>query len=76
MFSKGMIIFSVITGVIGTVCAVIGLVDQVKNGDRRAAIQGCATGLTLGNYLKSMPNNDLEDKIIEATKKELKKWEK
>jgi len=44
MYSKGFIIFSITTGLIGTACSVITAIDQVKNGDRRAAITGEAAG--------------------------------
>lgn len=44
MFSKGFIIFSVVTGLVGTACSVITAVDQVKNGDRRAVLTGEAAG--------------------------------
>lgn len=44
MYSKGFMIFSVATGVIGTACSVIMAIDQIKNGDRRAAITGEAAG--------------------------------
>lgn len=44
MYSKGFMIFSIATGLIGTACSVITAVDQVKNGDRRAAITGEAAG--------------------------------
>lgn len=44
MFSKGFMIFSIVTGLIGTACSVATAIDQVKNGDRRAAIAGDAAG--------------------------------
>lgn len=44
MFSKGFMIFSIATGLVGTACSIITVVDQVKNGDKRAAITGDAAG--------------------------------
>ena len=44
MFSIGFMIFSIATGLIGTACSVITAVDQIKNGDKRAAITGEAAG--------------------------------
>ena len=44
MFSKGFMIFSIATGLVGTACSIITVVDQVKNGDKRAAITGEAAG--------------------------------
>lgn len=44
MFSKGFMIFSIVTGLIGTACSVVTAVDQVKNGDRRAILTGEAAG--------------------------------
>lgn len=44
MYGKGILIFGVVTGVITTLCSVVGTVDQIKNGDKRAAIAGAACG--------------------------------
>ena len=45
--NKGFMIFSIVTGVIGTVCSVATAVDQIKNGDRRAMLTGQAAGETI-----------------------------
>lgn len=41
---KGFMIFSVITGVASLAISGITAIDQIKNGDRRAAIAGDAAG--------------------------------
>lgn len=42
--NKGFMIFSIVTGAITTVATVATAVDQIKNGDKRAAITGDAAG--------------------------------
>lgn len=51
MFSRSMIIFTVVTGVVTTVAAVVSTVDQLINGDRRAAIAGDAAGKAVAGKL-------------------------
>ena len=62
MFSKGMIIFTIVTGIVTTVAAVVGTVDQVINGDRRAAIAGNEAGKAIAS--KVMGTED--QNIVEA----------
>ena len=66
MFTKGFIIFSLITGAIATTCSVVTAVDQIKNGDKRAAI----TGAACGKQIVEMSTEIVEDP---ATGKKYKK---
>lgn len=63
MFSKSLIIFTLVTGVITTVAAVVGTIDQVINGDRRAAIAGAEAGKAIANKLTGTAEDQV---IIEA----------
>lgn len=58
MMSKGFLIFGVATGIIGTLCSVVTAVDQVKNGNKRAAIAGRACGQQI---IDAMPDDVIED---------------
>lgn len=51
MFSRSMIIFTIVTGVVTTVAAVVSTVDQIMNGDKRAGIAGEAAGKTIAGKL-------------------------
>ena len=66
MFSKGMIIFTIVTGVVTTVAAVVSTVDQIINGDRRAAIAGNAAGKAIANKVMGAEDHN----IVEAEVKE------
>lgn len=47
--NTGLMIASVALGAIGTAASVAASVDQIKNGDRRAAIAGDAAGRAIAN---------------------------
>ena len=51
MFSRSMIIFTIVTGVVTTIAAVVSTVDQLINGDRRAAIAGNEAGKAIAGKL-------------------------
>lgn len=51
MFSRSMIIFTIVTGVVTTVAAVVSTVDQIMNGDKRAGIAGEAAGKAVAGKL-------------------------
>ena len=51
MFSRSMIIFTVVTSIATTVAAVVSTVDQIMNGDKRAAIAGNAAGKAVAGKL-------------------------
>ena len=50
--SKIVGIITITTGVLGTIFGLISLVDQIKNGDKRAKISGEATGEAIVKNLK------------------------
>lgn len=56
--SKGFFIFGLVSGIIGTLCSVVTTVDQVKNGNKRAAITGRACGQQI---IDAMPDDIVED---------------
>ena len=47
--TKGYLIANIALGVVSMACAVVSTVDQIKNGDRRAEIQGRACGEAIAN---------------------------
>jgi hypothetical protein len=51
MFSRSMIIFTIVTGIVTTVAAVVSTVDQIMNGDKRAGIAGDAAGKAVAGKL-------------------------
>ena len=51
MFSRSMIAFTIVTGIVTTVAAVVSTVDQIMNGDKRAGIAGEAAGKALAGKL-------------------------
>lgn len=51
MVSKGLIIAEIVCAVVGAGAAVITAVDQIKNGDKRAAMTGIAAGQQLADNL-------------------------
>ena len=65
MFSKGFVVFSIVTGVVTTVATVASTVDQIINGDRRAAIIGKAAGKTV---VDKMTKNVVDVNVTEAEK--------
>lgn len=48
--NTGLLIASVALGAIGTVASVAASVDQIKNGDKRAAITGAAAGQAIAQH--------------------------
>ena len=50
--SKIVGIVTITTGVLGAIFGLISLVDQIKNGDKRAKISGEATGEAIVKNLK------------------------
>lgn len=50
--SKIVGIITITTGVLGTIFGLISLVDQIKNGDKRAKISGEAAGEAIVKNLK------------------------
>ena len=67
MFSRSMIIFTIVTGVVTSVAAVVSTVDQLINGDRRAAIAGNAAGKAVaGKMMGTEDHNIIEAEVREA----------
>lgn len=48
--NTGLMIASVALSVIGTAASVAASVDQIKNGDKRAAITGAAAGQAIAQH--------------------------
>ncbi len=59
--TKNVAIITGVTAIIGTVFGLISLIDQIKNGDRRASISGTATGRAITRWLEK--NNKKEEKV-------------
>ena len=51
MFSRSMTIFTIVTGVVTAIAAVVSAVDQIVNGDKRAAIIGNEAGKAVAGKL-------------------------
>jgi len=51
--NTGLLIASVALGAIGTAASVAASVDQIKNGDKRAEIQGYAAGQAIAEHAQS-----------------------
>lgn len=67
MFSKSMIVITIVTGVVTTVAAVVSTVDQIINGDRRAAIAGNAAGKAIASkVMGTEDHNIIEAEVREA----------
>ena len=59
MFSKSMIVFTIVTGIVTTIAAVVSTVDQIINGDKRAAIAGDAAGKAVAGKLMGTEDNNV-----------------
>ena len=65
MVHKGLIITEIVCAIIGAGAAVVTAVDQIKNGDKRAAMTGVAAGQQLADnldpeYRKSLGKQPLQ----------------